>query len=85
MAVIGGSTGPRRYRLHIFDGQYEVLHRRTYQIELDLDGPGVGPMLDRQLMALTAAARSANEPMDEPRLEVRDWATGVKVLDWSGF
>lgn len=75
---------PQRYRLHIFDGVYEVLHDRTYLITLDLDRPGYEGTLDRQLQALTREAEAANEPMDRPRLEVRDAVTGVKVLDWTG-
>ncbi|WP_416902779.1 hypothetical protein [Micromonospora echinospora] len=77
-------TGARRYRLHIFDGQYEVLHKRIYTLVLDLDGPGVDGILDRQLQALTREALAANEPMASPRMEIRDALTGVKVADWSG-
>lgn len=72
------------YRLHIYDGTYEVLHKRVYTLVIDLDGPGVDGMLDRQLQALTREARAANEPMDSPRLEVCDARTGTKVLDWTG-
>ncbi|MEK8108636.1 hypothetical protein NKG94_34370 [Micromonospora sp. M12] len=72
------------YRLHIYDGDYEVLHKRTYTLNVDLDGPGVDGLLDRQLQALTREARAANEPMDSPRLEVRDARTGAKMLDWTG-
>ncbi len=72
------------YRVHIFDGQYEVLHKRVFTYQLDLEGPGVDGMLDRLLQALTRAALAANEPMDHPRLEVRDAVSGVKVLDWTG-
>jgi hypothetical protein len=72
------------YRLHIFDGQYEVLHDRRYVVVLDLSVPGYAAILGQQLQTLTRAALDANEPMESPRLEVRDPATGVKVLDWSG-
>ncbi|GAB3817583.1 hypothetical protein [Micromonospora zhanjiangensis] len=72
-----------RYRLHIFDGTYEVLHHRTYVVTLDLNAPGFGSVLDRHLQQLTREAVTANEPMDAPRLEVRDLA-GNKVLDWTG-
>jgi hypothetical protein len=73
-----------RYRLHVFDGAYEVLANRTYVVTLDLDRPAVDGILDRHLQSLTREATAANEPMDSPRLEVRDAATGVKLLDWTG-
>ncbi|MEU5950529.1 hypothetical protein ABZ793_34010 [Micromonospora sp. NPDC047465] len=72
------------YRLRIYDGQYEVLHRRNYVVTLDLDGPGLDGTLDRQLQTLTREALAANEPMDSPRLEVCDARTGAVLLDWSG-
>ncbi|MFF0721362.1 hypothetical protein [Micromonospora sp. NPDC003816] len=72
------------YRLHIFDGQYEVLHDRRHVVILDLSIPGYATILSQQLQTLTRAALDANEPMDSPRLEVRDAATGVKILDWTG-
>ncbi len=74
----------RLYRIHVFDGQYEVLHKRRYIYQLDLDGPGVDGMLDRLLQALTRAALAENEPMDSPRLEIRDAKSGTTVLDWTG-
>jgi hypothetical protein len=74
--------GTRPYRLHIFDGNYEVLHARPVQLDLDLDSPNTVSILDRQLVVLARAARVyENEPMDEPRLEVRDVRTGRKVRD----
>lgn len=72
----------RLYQLRIFDGQYEVLHKRIFMVELDLNSPYLGGVLDRQLVALTRQAEAANEPMDAPRLEV--WAGEVKVMDWAG-
>ncbi|MFI6160409.1 hypothetical protein ACIA59_10715 [Micromonospora haikouensis] len=72
------------YRVHVFDGQYEVLHKRVITYQLDLDGPGVDGMLDRLLQALTRAAQAENEPMDNPRLEIRDARTGATALDWLG-
>lgn len=72
----------QRYQLKIFDGQYEVLHKRVFMLELDLNSPYLPGVLDRQLVALTRQAVAANEPMDAPRLEV--WAGDVKVLDWAG-
>ena len=74
----------RRYRLRIYDGQYEVLANRTYSVTVDLESPSTPGILDRQLVALTTDAQATNEPMDRPRLEVHDWTTGVKVLDWTG-
>lgn len=72
----------RRYRIRVYDGAYEVLHTRTYAIVIDLDAPGHGPVLDRQLAALVREASAANEPMDSPRLEL--WDGDAKVLDWTG-
>ncbi|TDC42103.1 hypothetical protein [Micromonospora sp. KC213] len=74
----------RIYRVHVFDAEYEVLHQRVFTQQLDLEGPGVDGILDRLLQALTRAALAANEPMDSPRLEIRDARTGTKVLDWTG-
>ncbi|AYF30589.1 hypothetical protein CSH63_24725 [Micromonospora tulbaghiae] len=72
------------YRVHVFDGAYEVLHKRTLTYQLDLEGPGVDGVLDRLLQSLTRAALADNEPMDAPRLEIRDARTGATVLDWNG-
>jgi hypothetical protein len=74
----------RRYRLRIFDGQYEVLHKRAYYLVLDLDSPWAEQALGRQLAALTRDAQAANEPMDAPRLEVWDVETDLKIMDWTG-
>lgn len=71
------------YRLHIFDGQYEVLTDRRHVVILDLSIPGYESTLNQQMQALTRQALAANEPMDSPRLEVRDQA-GTVVLDWAG-
>lgn len=73
----------QQYRLHIFDGQYEVLHQRNHVLILDLDVPGYESTLDRHLWALTRDAMAANEPMGSPRLEVRD-AAGAVVRNWTG-
>ncbi|MEU4777452.1 hypothetical protein [Micromonospora sp. NPDC023633] len=72
------------YRLRIYDGQYEVLHKRNYVVTLDLDGPSLDMALVHHLQALTREALAANEPMDSPRLEVCDARTGAVLLDWSG-
>ncbi len=71
----------RRYRLKIFDGQYEVLHKWTFYLDADLDNAYTPALLNERLVALTRQAEAANEPMDNPRLEV--WAGDVKVLDWA--
>lgn len=72
----------RSYRLHIFDGNYEVLRNRPVLLDLDMDAPMTAGILDRQLVVLTRAGRVLeNEPMDSPRLEVVDVLTGVKVRD----
>ncbi|MFC4146631.1 hypothetical protein ACFO0M_10220 [Micromonospora mangrovi] len=72
------------YRLHIHDGQYEVLHNRRHIVVLDLSVPGYATILSQQLQALTREALAANEPMDSPRLTVHDAATDTYVLDWTG-
>lgn len=79
---MGALMTTQRYRLKIFDGEYEVLHKRLFQIDLDLDSPYVPSVLNERLVALTRQAQAANEPMDAPRLEV--WFCDVKVLDWAG-
>lgn len=71
----------QRYRLKIFDGQYEVLHRWTFYLDADLDSPMLPGLLSERLVALTRQAEAANEPMDNPRLEV--WFGDTKVLDWA--
>ena len=76
--------GPRRCRLHIFDGQYEVLHKELHLATLNLDAPDIDLVLSQHLHALTRAALAANEPMDRPRLEVRDATTGVLILNRTG-
>lgn len=72
----------KRYRLRIFDGQYEVLHRAKFYIDVDLDSSTRNAILDRQLVALVERARVAeNEPMDHPIMKVYDRETGAFVLD----
>jgi hypothetical protein len=72
----------QRYRLKIFDGQYEVLHKWLFYLDADLDSAYAPSLLNERLVALTRQATAANEPMDAPRLEV--WDGDVKVLDWAG-
>lgn len=75
---------PQRVRLHVYDGQYEVLRDRLHTVELDLTGPGVDAALSRHLNALVMQAHAAGEIMQYPRLEVRDPDTGVLLLSWTG-
>ncbi len=71
-----------RYRLRIFDGQYEVLRKGNFVIDVDLDQPTMNAILDRQLVALVQRARDTeNEPMDRPIMQVCDYATGAPVMD----
>ena len=76
------ATMTRRYRLKIFDGQYEVLPKWLFLLDADLNSPYLPGLLNERLVALTRQAEAANEPMDAPRLEV--WDGDVKVLDWAG-
>lgn len=77
---------PRRVRLRIYDGTYEVLHNRVHDAHLDIDpdDPISRPELRAALRALTRQAIAAGEPMDAPRLVVEDWATGAYLLDVVG-
>jgi hypothetical protein len=78
-------NGVRRYRLKIYDGNYEVLHKRTFSIDLDLDSPYAPSVLNERLVALTRQAEQVdNEYMGAPRLEVCDWVTGEVLLNWTG-
>lgn len=72
----------KRYRLRIFDGQYEVLHNNRFYVDVDLDSPMRGGILDRQLVALIELAQIANEPMDRPVMKVCDHDSGKPILDW---
>lgn len=77
--------GVRRYRLKIYDGNYEVMWKRDHWIDVDLSSPYLPGVLNDKLVALTRLAETVhNEPMDNPRLEVCDWQTGQVVLDWTG-
>ncbi len=82
--VMSGIRASRTYRLHIFDGQYEVLHKRIHTVDLDLDSPAAEAILLSHLGRLTREAEAAGEYMGAPRLEVRDFQTGAKVRDVSG-
>lgn len=69
------------YRVRIFDGTYEVLHKRTFLLAVDLLSPTLSGVLYGELVILTGQAEAANEPMNSPRLEL--WDGDVKVLDWA--
>lgn len=76
----------RKFRLHLYDGDYELLADETHSIAVDLDSPAghaaAQPVLADRARALIARARSSREYVFQPRLEVRDWLTGQKELDW---
>jgi hypothetical protein len=72
----------KRYRLKIFDGQYEVLHNNNFYVDVDLDSPARGGILDRQLTSLIELADIANEPMRRPVMKVCDFDSGKPILDW---
>ena len=71
----------QRYRLKVFDGQYEGLHNNLYEIDVDLESPTRNSILDRQLSALIELGRNANEPMDRPLRKVCAVSTGNPILD----
>jgi hypothetical protein len=73
----------KRYRLRIYDGQYEVLGNNNFVVDVDLDSPTMSGVLDRQLVALVQLATIANEPMDRPVMKVCDLVTGKPLMDWT--
>jgi hypothetical protein len=73
----------QRYKLRIYDGQYEVLHNNNFVVDVDLDSPTMSGVLDRQLVALVQLATIANEPMDRPVMKVCDLVTGKPLMDWT--
>lgn len=76
----------RKYRVHLFDGSYELLTDETHAITLDLDTAEGHAAAERALAnrisALVRRAQATGEYARHPRLEVRDWLTGRKELDW---
>lgn len=72
----------KRYRLKIYDGTYEVLHKNRYHVDVDLDSAAANAILDRQLVALIELGRIANEPMDHPVMKICDYSTGQPIQDW---
>jgi hypothetical protein len=73
----------QRYRLRIYDGQYEVLHDNNFVVDVDLESPTMNGVLDRQLVALVQLATIANEPMIRPVMKVCDLVTGKPLMDWT--
>lgn len=72
----------RLYRLRVFDGNYEVLHRRQFVEQLDVDSPSTAALLYQKLATLTRqAVVLENQTMKNPRLEVWDVETNAKVRD----
>lgn len=76
----------RKYRLHLFDGGYELLADETHSIAVDLETAEghaeAQAVLYARARALIERARDTGEYVNHPRLEVRDWLTGQKELDW---
>ncbi|MEV4708887.1 hypothetical protein [Actinoplanes sp. NPDC049316] len=81
------ADGPQRYRLRIFDGNYEILTDRLFQVVLDLATPAGQLAADAALTpwwrAACRLARLRGEQADAVRLQVHEWGTGgPKVFDW---
>jgi hypothetical protein len=73
----------KRYRLKIFDGRHEVLHKAKFYVDVDLDTPEATGVLDRQFVALVHRARTAdNEPMTNPIMHICDHVNGETVREW---
>jgi hypothetical protein len=79
-----GEAMLQRYRLHIYDGQYEVMPNDLFVIDVDLDSSTCGAILNRQFVALVRLAGIRNEPMDAPVMTVHDLKTDKKIMDWVG-
>lgn len=76
----------RKYRLHLYDGDYELLGDETHSVAVDLETAeghaAAQTVLSERARALVYRARTSGEQVDRPRLEIRDWLTGRKELDW---
>jgi len=76
----------RKYRLRLYDGAYELLSDETHAIVVDLDSPAgfatAQATLGERASALIRRAQAVGEHVSAPRLEVCDWLTGTKELDW---
>ena len=81
------AAGPQRYRLRIFDGDYEILTHRVFPVVLDLDTPAGQLAADSALAPWwRSACRAADIRGDRAygvRLQVHEWGdVGSKVFDW---
>lgn len=74
-----------RYRLRLFDGQYELLDDQHHEVVLDLGLPGYEGILEGRRRGMVAIARGEGEHVSRARLEVRDLHTGERVMDWAGY
>lgn len=77
---------PRRYRIRIFDNNYEVLADRKYAAVLDFSpGPGLRAtegQLDGLAQSLTYAAGARGTKTLNFYLAVSDWETGEVQCHW---
>lgn len=79
------TTMPTRYRLRLWDGDYELLHRQRHEVVIDLDVPGYEAVLEQRRRGMVAVARADGEHVTAARLEVCDPDTGERVMDWAGY
>ncbi|MFI5839477.1 hypothetical protein ACIA8K_07155 [Catenuloplanes sp. NPDC051500] len=75
-----GVPGETVHRVRLFDGRYELLRSRRYEVAVDLKSPYAPDQLRHTLHKLVGEALAAGETVAQPRLEVYD-ANGTKVLD----
>jgi hypothetical protein len=77
---------PRRYRVHIFDDNYEVLSNRQYAAVLDFSpGPGLRAtegQLDALVQSLAYAAGARGPKTLKFYLLVSDWESGETACHW---
>lgn len=74
-----------RYRLRLYDGDYELLGDQHHEVVLDLGLPGYESVLEGRRRGMVGAARLAGEHVRYARLEVRDLYTDERVMDWAGY
>lgn len=77
---------PRRYRIRVFDKNYEVLRDRQYAAVLDFDpGPGLRAteaQLDNLVHSLAYAAGARGVRTLDFHLAVEDWDTKEQLCNW---
>lgn len=77
---------PRKYRIRLFDKNYEVLTDRRYAAVLDFSvGPGLRAtegQLDALVQALAYAAGARGPRTLDFRLRVEDWESQEPMCDW---